>query len=329
MNQQQYVIIDLKNGNKCEGTLVTIDKINLKIILTDAKKQTLDQEGLLISEESFPNLEINKEDIKEVKLVQYEPKDANLNAIPENKIIPQSNINKPKTYDKDSSFFDNLIPMNNRDAKTETVRYNDKNCETFNISPEDNQQNSYNRRGNYRGSNRGGYRGNNNRGGYNNYRGNNRGGNNYQRGGYNQGNRGGSNYQRGGYNQGNRGGNGFGNRGGYRPNYNNYDNFDNINEYDNREGNSYNNRPNNQWNNKGGNGYNRPNNQFNNEGGNGYNNRPNNQFNNEGGNGYNNRPNNQFNNEGGNNWNNRNNYSNEETSIYSENLYKFRGGNDI
>ena len=38
MSQQQYVIIDLHNRYKCEGILSNIDKVNMKINLTNAKK---------------------------------------------------------------------------------------------------------------------------------------------------------------------------------------------------------------------------------------------------------------------------------------------------
>jgi hypothetical protein len=216
---QQYVIIDLKNGDQCEGSLVNIDKVNFKIILSDVKKSTT-IEGIA-KQENFANLEINKEDIKEVKIVQYEQKESTvkqpINSIPANKVNPiQQNANKAKTYDKNESFFDNLIPMNKRESNTETIRYNDKNAETFYL-PADSEllgNNNYNRGGSRgRGRARGkGYRGN-------------RGGNNYQ-GGYNNNYKGNNN--RGGYKSNN-----------YYQNYNKYNINDKDDFYDNKQYNLY------------------------------------------------------------------------------------------
>jgi hypothetical protein len=223
MNSSQYVIVELKNGYKCEGIIASIDKVNFKMYLNSAKKYFSDESGNL-KEENFDNLEINKEDIKEVKLVQYEqPKEEskNINAIPENKITEMKNQDKGKGYNKSESFFDNLSAMSNNEARNLSMKYNDKNLETFNI-PKESQESGDNYRprgGGYRKNNRGGNKGY--RGGYktnynnnfyqeqnqyrdNFYGGNRRGGN---RGGYN---RGGSNfnqnynqgYNQGGYNQG-------------------------------------------------------------------------------------------------------------------------------
>merc|ERR1712151_1401328 len=92
MNSNQNVIIELKNGNKCEGILVNIDKERMVINLSNAKRITILDDGSK-KEESFPKLEISKEDIKEVKIVQFEPKEepqqkkeaqTNINAIPQN-----------------------------------------------------------------------------------------------------------------------------------------------------------------------------------------------------------------------------------------------------
>jgi hypothetical protein len=222
MNQQQYVILDLKNGFKCEGNLVTIDKVNFKVVLSNAKKYITEEDGTL-KEENFPNLEVPKDEIKEVKLVQYdnEPTKTNINAIPENKQNPQLSIAKPKTYNKSESFFDSLIPMNNRDARNETMRYNDKNMETFNLTEEAMYSSGVNRGRGYRG------RGN--------YRGDNRGGNNFNR--YNNYNK---NYNNN-----------------YNNNYNSYSNYDNNNanyntNYNSNYDNNYNNNYNNYRNNRGG-----------------------------------------------------------------------------
>lgn len=225
MNSNQNVIIDLKNGNKCEGILVNIDKERMVINLSNAKRITIKEDGST-NEESFPKLEISKEDIKEVKIVQFEAKEElqqkkevqtnNLNAIPQN-LQENAEIayNKSRSYNKGDDFFDGLTPMSNQDAKNESIRYNDKNCETFDMpksAMNDNHSNfSGSRRGGQRGRGRGGYnrRGNynnnyNNRNNYNNYN------NNFQQNHHHQGNFG-NNSMRGGnfnnnYNRGGRGG---------------------------------------------------------------------------------------------------------------------------
>ena len=234
MSQPQYVIVDLKNGLKCEGTLSNIDKVNMKINLLNAKKHVPDVSGKII-EESYESLEINKEDIKEVKLVQYEQKDEkkNINAIPENKLNSLPSNTKPKGYNKEESFFDELSPMTNMEAKNESIKYNDKNAETFNLPANSSELNTNSGRGK-RNFNRGGYI---NRGGYNN------------RGGYS--NRGGGYSNRGGYNNRNRGGNGYisNNNNGYSNSNNGYGNDNGYNGYrNNNDNNGYNN---NGYNNQG------------------------------------------------------------------------------
>jgi hypothetical protein len=247
----------LKNGLRCEGMLANIDKVNLKINLIGAKKYFTDDSGKFI-EENFDNLEINKEDIKEVKLVQYEqPKEQNktgnnINAIPENKLNNvQDLINKSKSYNKSDSFFDALSAMSNMDAKNDAIRYNDKNSETFGITTNNdnnnNFQNNYRGKRNYQGGRgrgrggRGSYN-NNNDGGFNNnragYYNNNDEGFNNNRGSYYNNNDGGFNNNRVGYNNNNNDG-GFNNNGGnYRGrgnrNFNNYNrNYDQNNNYNN------------------------------------------------------------------------------------------------
>lgn len=189
MNQQQHVIVDLKNGFKCEGILASIDKVNFKINMIKVKKHFTDENGQYF-EEMFDSLEIPKDDIKEVKLVQFEKEEKkNINAIPENKISSvQSQPTKPKAYSKNDSFFDNLSPMSNTDAKNESIKYNDKNCETFNLPANSTNVGGNMNRGN---RNRGGYKGgkkNYNNKSYNNYNNNYnnnyRGGNRRGRGGY-------------------------------------------------------------------------------------------------------------------------------------------------
>lgn len=248
MNSNQNVIIELKNGNKCEGILVNIDKERMVINLKNAKRITLLENGSQ-NEESFPSLEISKEDIKEVKIVQFEPKEEQpkkeeekkptnssnmntLNAIPQN-LQDKAEIayNNNKLYNKGDSFFDGLTPMSNLDAKNESIRYNDKNCETFDLPKSammDNHSNFSGRRGRG-GRGRGNY---NKRGGYNNH-------NNYRQNNYNNyNNHPNNNSYHGG--QGNfnnhRGNNNF-NRGGSRGGFNNNRNYDqrSFNNYNNND----------------------------------------------------------------------------------------------
>jgi len=225
MTSNQNVIIDLKNGNKCEGILVNIDKERMLINLASAKRITISEDGST-KEESFAKLEISKEDIKEVKIVQFEAKEEpkkeqNLNAIPQNlQNKAEETYNKNRSYNKGDDFFDGLTPMSNMDARNESIKYNDKNCETFDMDKNAMQES------NYRG--RGGNRGRGNRGGYNRRGGNYN--NNYQN----------NNYQNNNYHN-NRPNNYHNNQGGYNnQGYNNNNNYRNNDDrqsnYDNRRG---------------------------------------------------------------------------------------------
>jgi len=167
--ENKQVIVELFNGDKVKGTLIQVDKINLKMILENVIIQRNEKE-----DEKLDKLEINKSDIKELKLINYEIKteeiQCNINAIPENK-IPQKEDNKEKAYDKNESFFDKLTPMTHPEVRQESKIYNQKNKDTFNLTEEQNNQ-GYNKKSHY--YNNGG-RGNKNyirgRGGYNNNRG--------------------------------------------------------------------------------------------------------------------------------------------------------------
>ena len=64
----KQVIVELNNGEKIRGNLIEVDKINLKMILENVIK---DLNG---NEEKIDRLEINKSDIKELKLVHFENK---------------------------------------------------------------------------------------------------------------------------------------------------------------------------------------------------------------------------------------------------------------
>ena len=190
--ENKQVIVELFNGDKVKGTLIQVDKINLKMILENVVIQRNEKE-----DEKLDKIEINKSDIKELKLINYEIKkeeiQSNINAIPENK-IPQKEDNKQKAYDKNESFFDKLTPMTHPEVREESKIYNQKNKDTFNLIEEQNNQGNnkkshyYNNRGrgnkNYnrgRGgyNNNRGFHNNNNRGGYKNFRGRGRGKKNY------------------------------------------------------------------------------------------------------------------------------------------------------
>ncbi len=172
--EEKQVIVELNNGEKVRGTLINVDKINLKMILENVKQEI---DGKKVTKDK---LEINKSDIKEIKLVHFEMKSEekhNINAIPENK-IPQNKENTQKAYDKNESFFDNLTSMTHPEARNESKNYNQKNKDTFNLNEQDKNDkgnNKYYNNNHHRG--RGGYKNyNNNRGKYNNNKGYN---NNY------------------------------------------------------------------------------------------------------------------------------------------------------
>ena len=153
--EEKQVIVELNNGQKVSGTLIKVDKINLKMILENVKQEI---DG---KEETFDKLEINKSDIKELKLVHFEMKPEekqNINAIPENK-IPQNKENMQKAYDKNESFFDKLTSMTHPEARNESKNYNQKNKDTFNLSEEDKNNNKGKKKYYYNNNNRG-------RGGY-------------------------------------------------------------------------------------------------------------------------------------------------------------------
>lgn len=213
--EQKQVIVELQNGDKCEGVLANIDKVNLKILLVNAKKTPSSDPS---KPESFEKLEINKGDIKEIKVIQFEvkaePKEeqSNINAIPEDKKPVNVQGAKTKSYDKNESFFDTLSGMTHPEARQESKNYNDKNKDTFNL-PNEPERKYHNNGYNHNNRGRGGYhnRGNRGRGrgGFNNYN-NYNGGNYYNNSGtFNRGEyngRRGRGRGRGGYNNYNRGG---------------------------------------------------------------------------------------------------------------------------
>lgn len=234
-----YITVEMKDNSKIEGIIVSIDKINSKILLSNAKK-TADNK-----EEYYPTFEINKADIKEVssieKIQNKQEEIHNINAIPENKKIDNLDGNQlagvEKAYDKNKDFFDSLKSMTNSEVKEESKNCNQKNRDTFNLTENDkddeNKNNFYNKRGRGRGRGRGYGRGGR---GYNRGRGggyNNRGGYNYYHNDYQQNGtgydskKGGNSYHGQNYRGRGKGRGGRGGRGGYKNNYYNNGSYQN------------------------------------------------------------------------------------------------------
>lgn len=204
--QEKHFVVELNSGEKCDGILVNIDKLNYKIQLKNVKKYSVKIEGNEDKNpEEFEILNIDKSEIKEVQLIQFEqkeekPTEVNVNAIPQDKIPTASkgSMAKTKNYDKNESFFDSLASMSHPQAKEESRNYNNKNTETFNLPNEQKDDQGYQRgRGGRGRGGRGqgkfgrGYHQNQYQlgGGYNKgYYGNQQGGyNQIQQGGFNQG----------------------------------------------------------------------------------------------------------------------------------------------
>lgn len=188
-NITKYVIVDLVDETKCEGYLVSVDKEKLEIVLSLVKRYKLKNDQK-INEELFETLSIPKSSIIEVKMIsegQPQPQtqtqsQSQTQSQPQIQVSSQENDNstninpnaipkhiekqvKPKKYEK-GNFFDSISSNTNLDNLAETIKYNAKNQETFNLSESEYKSYSYNsnNNSNYRG------RGNNN-----NYRGNNSG----------------------------------------------------------------------------------------------------------------------------------------------------------
>ncbi len=223
--ESKYVIVDLQDGFKCEGYLISVNKEKMEIILSNVRKYKLDN-NTVSQESKHSELSIPKIQIKEVKMVQCEndagasqptntnpttsntggttsettsvttsggttnnPTTITTNTIPtttntiptttttttkETEILNPNAIPKKleqnikKSYEKDN-FFDILNTISNKDSKAETIKYNEKNFETFNITETSSDYKKYSS-GNYRGGRgRGGYNKFQKRGGKNSY----------------------------------------------------------------------------------------------------------------------------------------------------------------
>ena len=236
--KQNNFIVETKDGAKYQGIYVSKDIQKQIIILSNVKKTFQEKE------ENLPIIEIKKEDIESINIIDIRPPKEdihNFNEIPEKKrnaIDEDKLANVEKAYDKSADFFDNLKPMSKFEAKKESNNYNLKNKDTFNLPNNDHDNNSnWKKRGNKRGfRGRGGYgRGNRgHRGGYNNNFYNNSQNNNYG-GNYNREYQ---NYRGQNNNRGRGRGRGRGNRGRYKNNHYNHDNNSHNNMNNNQEENN-------------------------------------------------------------------------------------------
>jgi len=222
-----------------------VDKIKFTIHISQAHKFKVEENNVVEEKLESNELDIAKQDIKEVKLVQYdqltkqkltETRDIPLNqsnnpfnALPSNKLSQKTDKNKH--YEK-QGFFDELGTLSNRETIKQTIKDNEKNSETFNLPQKSNT--GYNR--NYNNYNNNNYNNNYHRGGYQNRRGGNRGNrrffnnnnNNYNNNNYNN-----NNYNNNNYNNYNRGGGQYRQkRGGFQDSNNNMNNDfnDNVDE---------------------------------------------------------------------------------------------------
>ena len=159
MNQQKQniLIIETKNGAKYQGIYISKDLQKQIITLSNVKK-TFQQ-----NEETFPMIDIKKDDIASINIIDFRPPKEdihNINEIPENKknAIDENQLaNVEKAYDKSKDdFFDRLKPMNNPEVKKVSKNYNQKNKDTFNLpsneDDDDNNKRVWKGRGNKRGN---------------------------------------------------------------------------------------------------------------------------------------------------------------------------------
>ena len=253
--KQNILIVETKDGAKYQGVYVSKDIQRQILILSNVKKTFQEKE------EKLPNIEIEKDNISSINIVDIRPPKEdihNFNEIPENKknVVDENELaNVGKAYDKSKDdFFDNLKPMTKPEAKKESNNYNKKNKDTFNLSENDYNYNDDNRRGWKNRGNRRGHRGGGRRGygrgirgGYNNNNFKNYQNKNNYGGNYNNEKQ---NYQGQNYYRGRgirRRGRGRGNTGGYNKSQNNqYNNNEkNKQNYNNNSPNE-NNKENNQ-----------------------------------------------------------------------------------
>ena len=128
MDHKFMALIELNNGFKCEGIITSVDKVNMKIIMTNVTRYSSDFLEK-IRKEFLPELIIDKNDIKEVNKISY---DHNSNTMTHYK--PNFSLTgHKKNYISVSNegFFDNLEVLTHDEAAYEKYKYNEKNRETF------------------------------------------------------------------------------------------------------------------------------------------------------------------------------------------------------
>lgn len=125
-------LVELQNGLKVEGKITSIDKVNMKITIVNATRYSTETPDLL-KKEFFPELVIEKNEIKEVKKINYDIVSKFNSSDNQNiYIIPSpANRKNPQFRLSDDGFFDNLNSLTNNEERKEVHRYNDRNSETF------------------------------------------------------------------------------------------------------------------------------------------------------------------------------------------------------
>lgn len=122
MEHNFHALVELYSGLKCEGRITHVDKTNMKIIMTNVTRYSSSQNDENINKEYFPELTLDKEEIKEVRKMNYESHSHINFPVPDNIKI------KHKYSD---GFFDNLNVLSHDEAANENYKYNEKNQETF------------------------------------------------------------------------------------------------------------------------------------------------------------------------------------------------------
>ena len=129
MDQTFFALVELNDGKKCEGKIISVDKVNMKIIMSFVTKYSTKQDQTeVIDKEYFPELVLQKDEIKEIKKMSYE--NSAHNPINNNILQPLSaSFKKRKSFSE--GFFDNLNVMTHDEAANENYKYNSRNQETF------------------------------------------------------------------------------------------------------------------------------------------------------------------------------------------------------
>jgi hypothetical protein len=129
MDQTFMALVELQNGFKVEGKITSIDKVNMKITIVNATRYNEDN----LKKEFFPELIIQKTEIKEVKKFDYDIVSKTTSMGSQNiYLLPSpANRKKPQFTLSNDGFFDNLTHLSPDEEMKEAIRYNEKNNETF------------------------------------------------------------------------------------------------------------------------------------------------------------------------------------------------------